>query len=91
LYEFLKFRFLPKKHWSNGANLEITKYIQAEVLKVIKFVVQNSKFISLTYDEVIAMDNVSWANVHGYIVWDWCYIPLLLNVQQMFLDLGLIA
>jgi hypothetical protein len=30
------------------------------------------------------MDNVSWANVHGYIVQDWCQIPLLLNVQQMF-------
>jgi hypothetical protein len=68
LYEFLKFRFLPKKHWSNGASREITKYIQAKVLKVIKLVVQHSKFISLIYDEVIAMDNVSWANVHGYIM-----------------------
>ncbi len=30
------------------------------------------------------MDNASWENVHGYIVWDWCRIPLLLNVQQVF-------
>jgi hypothetical protein len=30
------------------------------------------------------MDNASWANVHGYIVQDWCQISLLLNVQQVF-------
>jgi len=34
------------------------------------------------------MDNASWANVHGYIVQDYCWIPLLLNVQQMFSRFG---
>jgi len=30
------------------------------------------------------MDNASWASVQSYIVQDWCRIPLLLSVQQMF-------
>ncbi len=79
LYEFLKFRSNPKnlKHLSSGASWEITKYIQNEVLKAIKLVVQNSNFVFYTYDEVIPIDNASWANVHGYIVQDWCRIPLL--------------
>jgi hypothetical protein len=61
---------------SNGASWAITKYIQNQILKATKLV-QNSNFIFLIYDEVIAMDNASWANVCGYIVWDWCQIPLL--------------
>jgi hypothetical protein len=84
LHEFLKFQIFPKKHWFNGASWEIAKYIHVKVLKVTKLVVQNSKFISLTCDELIAMDNVSWADVYGYIVQDWCEIPLLLDVQQVF-------
>jgi hypothetical protein len=67
LYEFLKLPSLPKKHRSDGVGWEIAEYIQVEVLKVTKLVVKNSKFISLTYDEVIAMDN---ANVYGYIMHD---------------------
>ncbi len=59
LYEFIKFRSNPTnlKHLSTGASWEITKYIQNEVLKATKLVVQNFDFIFLTYDEVITMDN----------------------------------
>jgi hypothetical protein len=34
------------------------------------------------------MDNASWVNVHGYVVQNWCQIPLLLNVQQVFYGSG---
>jgi hypothetical protein len=34
------------------------------------------------------MDNASWASVHGYIVQDWCHIPLLLNVQHVAFGFG---
>jgi hypothetical protein len=30
------------------------------------------------------MDNASCASVYGYIVQDWCRIPLMLNVQHVF-------
>jgi hypothetical protein len=62
-----------------------------EIMKVNKFVIQNSDFICFTYDEVTTMDNTSLASVHGYIVQNWSWITLLLNVWQMLLDLGLIV
>jgi hypothetical protein len=34
------------------------------------------------------MDIASWASVHGYIVQDWCHIPLLLNVQHVVFGSG---
>jgi hypothetical protein len=41
-----------------------------EILKATKHIIQKSNFIFLTRDEVITMDNTSWASVHGYIVQD---------------------
>jgi len=61
----------------------MAKHINHEVRKTTKVDVQNAKFISLTCDGVTSMDNASWASVHGYVVQDWCRIPLLLSVQQM--------
>jgi hypothetical protein len=75
---------MPKRHWSSKVSWKMAKHIHHEVRKKIKVDVQNVKFISLTYDGVTSMDNASWASVHGYVVQDWCQIPLLLNVQQMF-------
>ncbi len=63
MYEFLKLRSYPKKHWSDKASWEITKDIPNEVLKTTKLVVQNSNFISLTHNEVTTMDITSWATV----------------------------
>jgi hypothetical protein len=62
----------------------MVEHIENEVKKATKIIIQNAKFISLTCDEVISMDNVSWVSVHGYIVQDWCYIPLSLNVKPAF-------
>ncbi len=67
---FWNFDLIPRNIGLMGASWEITKYIQKKVLKVVKLVIQNSNFIFLTYDEVTTMDNTSWANVHGYIVYD---------------------
>jgi hypothetical protein len=83
LFKFLKFRFIPKKHLtngSNGASWEMAKHIDNEVKKAIKTTIQNAKFVSLICDKVTSMDNANWASVHGYIVQDWCRILLLLSV-----------
>jgi len=68
LFEFLKFQFIPKKHWIDGVHWEMAKHINNEMKKAIKTIIQNEKFVSLTYDEVIFMDNASWVSMHGYIV-----------------------
>jgi hypothetical protein len=39
------------------------KHIKNEVKKAIKIAIQNAKFVTLTCDEVISMDNASWASV----------------------------
>jgi hypothetical protein len=44
--------------------------IENEVKKATKTTIQDAKFVSLTCDEVIYMDNASWASVHGYILQD---------------------
>jgi len=46
----------------------MVEHIENEVKKVIKIVVQNAKFISLTCHEITSIDNASWASVHAYIV-----------------------
>jgi hypothetical protein len=51
----------------NGVGWEMVKHKDKKVLND-KFLIQNSKFISLTYDQVTFVDNTSWANVHTYIV-----------------------
>jgi hypothetical protein len=61
----------------------MAKHIDHEVTKGIKVTIQNAKFVSLTCDEVASMDNASCESMHGYIMHDWCHIPLLLNVQHV--------
>jgi hypothetical protein len=68
LFEFLKLRSIPKKHWTNGVCWEMAKHMENGVKKATKFFIQNVKFISVTCDGVTSMDNASWVNVHGYIV-----------------------
>jgi hypothetical protein len=46
----------------------MAEHIDHELRKAIKVVIQNAKFVSLTCDEAISMDNASWASVHGYIL-----------------------
>jgi hypothetical protein len=61
----------------------MVEHIEIGMKKTIKTIIQNAKFVSLTCDEIISMDNASWASVHGYIVQDWCHMPLLLNVKHV--------
>ncbi len=66
LFEFLKNKSNPKKHWFDGVGWEIVEHIEWNSKD--KFVIHNSNFIFLTCDEMTTMDNISWANVHDYIV-----------------------
>ncbi len=48
LFKFLKPRFVPQKHWYDGAGWKMAKHIIHEVRKMTKIVVQNAKFVSFT-------------------------------------------
>jgi len=51
------------------------------VLKQMKVVLQQTKFISISCDEVTTLDNQSWIFVHVYVVENWRRILVLLNLE----------
>jgi hypothetical protein len=51
------------------------------VLKQMKVVLQQTKFISISCDEVTTLDNQSWSFVHAYVVENWRRILVLLNLE----------
>jgi hypothetical protein len=61
----------------------MAKHIKNEVKKVTTTIIQNANFVFVTCDEVKSMDNPSWVSVHGFIVQDWCHLPLSLNVKHV--------
>jgi hypothetical protein len=77
----------PQKHWFNGADWEMAKCVDNEVRKITKITIQNVKFVSLTSHEVTSMDNASWATYWWLTYARLVSIPVMLNVQQFFLDL----
>ncbi len=40
-------------------------------------------YITFTIYEVINVDSQSWILVHGYVVKDWCWIPILLIMEHI--------
>jgi ribulose bisphosphate carboxylase small subunit len=51
------------------------------LLKQMKMVLQQTKFISINFDEVTTFDNQSWIFVHAYVVENWKRILVLLNLE----------
>jgi hypothetical protein len=49
------------------------------VLKQMKMVLWQNKFISISCDEVTILDNQSWISVHAYVVENWRKQPILLK------------
>jgi len=41
------------------------------ILKQMKMVLQQSKFISINCDEITILDNQSWISMHAYVVENW--------------------
>jgi hypothetical protein len=62
----------------------MAEHIKNEVKKAITTIIQNANFVFLACDEVKSMNNPSWVSVHGFIVQDWCHLPLSLNVKHVF-------
>jgi hypothetical protein len=83
LYEFLKLKSTPNKHYNDSLGWEIVEHLHNQILSTIKIAIWGAKFVALTCDEVITLDNHSWIYVHGYYVQDWCCIPILLVVDHV--------
>jgi len=83
LFKFLLLLGLPKLHWSDNASWEIADAMFKQVAKQNRVVMQSSKFLSMSCDEVTTIDNQSWISIPVYYVSEWCRIPLLIGLEQV--------
>jgi hypothetical protein len=58
-------------------------YMYKQVLEETKRLIGEARYIVVTVDEVIAVDNSSFLSVHVYIVQDWVRIPLFVSLQRV--------
>jgi hypothetical protein len=42
-----------------------------------------SNCLALTYNEITTIDNVSWINVHAYMMVDWDWVPILISLEHV--------
>jgi hypothetical protein len=59
---------LPKKHWCETSGWEMSEYIEGVVLHALKTLLKGSRILSLSADEVIAIDMTCWISVHVHIM-----------------------
>ena len=72
---------VPQKHWSETSGWEMSEHLHASVLATLKEVVQSARIISISADEVTAIDNTSWLSVHVYTMNSWERISHLLHLS----------
>ncbi len=82
-FEFLKFVNAPKKHWIDSSEWGMARAMHNVVLKQMKMVLQQNKFISISCDEITTLDNQSWILMHAYVVEKWRRQPILLNLERV--------
>jgi hypothetical protein len=83
LFEFLKFVNAPKKHCTNSNEWGMARAMHNMVLKQMKIVLQQNKFISISCDEITTLDTQSWILMHAYVVEDWRRQPILLDLERV--------
>jgi hypothetical protein len=52
-----------------------------QVIKRVKEVIANSKYLALSCDEVTTVDNRSWISIYSYIAQDRCCILVLIYLE----------
>ena len=70
-------------HWSIYTRWEISSYLSEVEKKNVQETVKESKFISLSLDEVTILDNTAWVYMHVYTIKDHVHRANLLCVHKM--------
>ena len=81
LLRHLKVKNLPRKHWSETSGWEMSEHLHGSVLSALMSVVRSARIISISADEVTAIDNTSWLGVHVYAMDSWERVPHLLHLS----------
>ena len=79
----LRFKNLPMKHWCENSGWEMSEHIHGIVLSALKAIIQSACILSISVDEVTAVDNTSWLGVHVYVMDDWERVPHLLHLSSV--------
>ena len=83
LLSFLRVPHYPMSHWSIYAGWEMASCLGEVEKQNVQERVKESKFISLSLDEVTAVDNTAWVCMHVYTVKDHVRQANLLCVRKM--------
>ena len=57
---------MPRKYWSETSGWEMSGHLHGCILDALKAVIQSAKYISITTNEVTAVDNTAWVGIHVY-------------------------
>jgi hypothetical protein len=59
------------KYWFGGACWDMVNCMCEHVLKIIQSVVVGDRFVFLSVNDVITIDNRSWISIHVYVMQAW--------------------
>jgi hypothetical protein len=59
--------------------------IMHDVVKttITKVVMKTTNCISISYDEVISVDNHNWLSLHKYVIKDWSWILIMVSLESL--------
>ena len=83
LLSFLRVPHYLMSHWSINVGWEMENYLVEVEKQNVQEKIKQSKFISLSLDEVISVDNTAWVYMHVYSVKDHGCQANLLCVHKM--------
>jgi hypothetical protein len=83
LLRHLNVKNLPKKHWCKTSGWEMSEHIESMVLHALKTLLKGSRILSLSVDEVTAIDMTCWISVHVHIMEGWERVPHLLHISYV--------
>jgi len=86
LFDFLQLPKSPEQHYSNTSVWTMAKCMQELVFTKTHLVVQSTKFIFVFIDEITTMHYQRSIIIHVYVVEGWKCIPILLTLEQAFIE-----
>ncbi len=86
LFDFLQFPKSLQHHYSDTSVWTLAECMRELLFKKTHLVVQLTKLIFVSIDEITIMHYQRWIIIHVYVVEGWKYIPILLTSKQVLLN-----
>jgi len=81
-FHLLSVPWTPRPNWSDYVIWIIVEHMYKQVLLKAMIIIQASRFISITCNKIIIMDNTSWVSIHAYVVQNWNHISILISLDH---------